>query len=136
MGLLLLAVCVLLSLLLLVGMTKVASGAARKSLLLLAAITLGLGLFASSVAYVPSDMVGIVRKNAFGGQLTDGKIIAVNGEMGVQADVLSPGWHFGYWPVIFSVNNEAVGSAPFKSGATAAYPVISCEAGPIDMVIT
>ena len=108
MGLLLLAVCVLLSLLLLVGMTKVASGAARKSLLLLAAITLGLGLFASSVAYVPSDMVGIVRKNAFGGQLTDGKIIAVNGEMGVQADVLSPGWHFGYWPVIFSVNNEAL----------------------------
>jgi hypothetical protein len=38
--------------------------------------------------------------------------------------------------VQFSVNNEAVGSAPFKSGATAAYPVISCEAGPIDMVIT
>ena len=43
---------------------------------------------------------------------------------------------FAKCEVQFSVNNEAVGSAPFKNGATAAFPVISCEGGPIEMVIS
>ena len=60
-------------------------------------------LLASSVTYVGSDDVGIISKNALGRSLTGGKIIAVNGEMGIQAAVLAPGWHVGYWPVVYSV---------------------------------
>lgn len=56
-----------------------------------------------SVTYVSADQVGVVTKNALGASLKEGKIIAVNGEMGVQADVLSPGWHFGYWPILYTV---------------------------------
>lgn len=44
-----------------------------------------------------------MTKNALGPKLTDGRIIATEGEMGVQAEVLPPGWHTGYWPVLFDV---------------------------------
>ena len=33
----------------------------------------------------------------FGASLPSGRIIALNGEAGYQARMLSPGWHFGYW---------------------------------------
>ncbi|QQS08447.1 MAG: hypothetical protein IPK69_10665 [Phycisphaerales bacterium] len=64
------------------------------------------GLVMSSVAYVGANEVGIVTKNALGSSLKDGRIIAVDGEMGVQAEVLAPGWHWGLWPVLYSVSNE------------------------------
>lgn len=63
-------------------------------------------LMIASVRYVGADQVGIVTKNVFGPSLKDGRIIAVNGEMGVQADVLPPGWHFGYWPFMYDVRTE------------------------------
>ena len=59
----------------------------------------------ASIVYVGSGSVGIVTKNAFGGSLQGGQIIACNGEMGIQAQVLPPGWHFGYIPFIFAVQN-------------------------------
>ena len=65
-----------------------------------------LGLLLSSIRLVGSGEVGIISKNAFGANLKDGKIIATSGEMGVQAQVLSPGWHFGYWPFIYTVKSE------------------------------
>ena len=60
----------------------------------------------ASVTYVGSDEVGIVSKNALGQSLKNGKIIATDGEMGVQADVLPPGWHLGFWPILYSVRTE------------------------------
>lgn len=60
----------------------------------------------ASVRYVGPDEVGIVSKNMFGSSLKEGRIIAVNGEMGVQADVLPPGWHFGFWPFVYDVHSE------------------------------
>ncbi|MFN9970472.1 MAG: hypothetical protein ACK58T_11290, partial [Phycisphaerae bacterium] len=63
------------------------------------------GLIAGSVKYVGSNEVGIISKQALGASLAGGKIIAVDGEMGVQADVLAPGWHFGFVPGIYSVKN-------------------------------
>jgi uncharacterized membrane protein YqiK len=59
-----------------------------------------------SVTYVAADEVGIVTKNALGPSLKEGRIIAVDGEMGVQADVLAPGWHVGYWPILYSVRSD------------------------------
>jgi regulator of protease activity HflC (stomatin/prohibitin superfamily) len=103
MGLLLLLIFVTLAVLCLFGMAKAQSGGAKRGLALLALFLLAGGLIVSSVVYVPSDRTGIVTKHAFGSSLEQGKIIAVDGEMGVQADILAPGWHFGYVPGIYSV---------------------------------
>ena len=50
-------------------------------------------LIASSIVKIDGDEVGIVEKKLFGGSLPDGKVLAVNGENGVQAQILAPGWH-------------------------------------------
>lgn len=71
-----------------------------------------LGLAGLSVVYVGADEVGIVTKQALGPSLKDGKILAVEGEMGVQADVLPPGWHFGYVPGIYRVQTEPLTEVP------------------------
>lgn len=57
----------------------------------------------SSIRFVSPSEVGIVVKNAMGPSLKEGRIIATDGEMGVQAAVLAPGWHFWYWPVVYDV---------------------------------
>ncbi|HEY9642325.1 MAG TPA: flotillin family protein [Coleofasciculaceae cyanobacterium] len=49
----------------------------------------------------------VVKKVSFSGrQLPPGRLIALNGEAGYQADTLAPGWHWGYWPWQFSVRKE------------------------------
>lgn len=73
---------------------------------ILAIAILIIGALGASTAYVGPNEVGIVTKNILGSSLKDGKIIATDGEMGVQADVLPPGWHFGYWPGVYSVTSE------------------------------
>jgi len=55
-------------------------------------------IFAMSVAKIDGDQVGIVTKKLGGGTLPAGKFIAANGENGIQARVLTPGWKFFYWP--------------------------------------
>ncbi|MEM9081954.1 MAG: SPFH domain-containing protein [Planctomycetota bacterium] len=83
-----------------------------------AIISLGIvlaGIGLSSLRNVPVGQVGVVKKNALGASLTDGKIIATNGEMGAQAQVLPPGWHYGYWPVIFDVSNQPEVIVPQES---------------------
>lgn len=75
----------------------------RGAALVVAGLVLLIGAILSSTAYVGAGETGIVNKTVFGPSLKDGRIIAIDGELGVQADVLSPGWHFGYWPVIYSV---------------------------------
>ncbi len=47
--------------------------------------------------------VGIITKKFAGKSLPAGKLIALNGEAGLQADTLAPGWHFGYFPWQYSV---------------------------------
>ncbi len=70
----------------------------------LAAMVVALAGFAlGSVKYVGAGEVGIVTRNALGPSLQDGRIVATKGEMGVQADVLAPGWHWWYWPVLYTV---------------------------------
>src|SRR5579871_3319467 len=48
--------------------------------------------------YIPNNKVGIIEKLwSQHGSLSDGNIVALNGEAGFEADVLRGGIHFGYW---------------------------------------
>ena len=60
------------------------------------------------IVIVREDAVGIVNKQwkLFGGDksLPDGRLVALKGEAGIQADTLAPGIKFGYWPWQYEVN--------------------------------
>jgi uncharacterized membrane protein YqiK len=59
------------------------------------------------VVTVPDDSVGVVTKKfVLTGQhrrLPDGRIVALSGEAGYQADTLAPGLHMGLWPWQYAV---------------------------------
>jgi uncharacterized membrane protein YqiK len=74
--------------------------------LLLFAILRGYRLF--GVVVIGEDEVGIVTKKFAMRHLENGKIVAINGEAGLQAQVLSPGIHFGFWPWQYSINRDAI----------------------------
>ncbi|HWA25066.1 MAG TPA: SPFH domain-containing protein [Lacunisphaera sp.] len=83
------------------------------SLLLLGAlVVLGLAnkllLRLVGIVMVPNNGVGIVTKKfSLGGAhatLPDGKIVALHGEAGIQADTLAPGLHYWLWPWQYSVH--------------------------------
>lgn len=50
--------------------------------------------------------VGIIVKKFSSRKLAPGKLVALNGEAGYQADTLAPGWHWGYWPWQYEVRKE------------------------------
>jgi uncharacterized membrane protein YqiK len=52
--------------------------------------------------------VGIVTKKFSAKSLPAGQLIALNGEAGLQADTLPPGWHFGFFPWQFNIRKEPV----------------------------
>ncbi len=56
--------------------------------------------------------VGIVTKKFSKASLPPERLIALNGEAGLQADTLPPGWHFGYFPWQYSVRKESVKIIP------------------------
>ncbi len=61
---------------------------------------------------IPEDKLGLVTKKfvLFGSNKTlpDGKIIALNGEPGFQADTLAPGLYWGYWPWQYTIDQSAL----------------------------
>ena len=61
---------------------------------------LGLGVFLllSSFVLIHERQVGLVIKRFAAKSLPPGKLLALEGEAGFQADTLAPGLHFGYWP--------------------------------------
>lgn len=65
---------------------------------------------------IPEDKIGLVTKKfvLFGGnrQLPDGKIIALNGEPGYQADTLAPGLYWGYWVWQYSIDQADLTIVP------------------------
>jgi uncharacterized membrane protein YqiK len=65
---------------------------------------------------IPEDKIGLVTKKfvLFGTNksLPDGKIIALNGEPGYQADTLAPGLYWGYWVWQYSVDQSALTVIP------------------------
>ncbi len=69
-----------------------------------------LPLFFGGLVVIGEREVGIVIKKfvVSGRGLPAGRFIALNGEAGLQADTLAPGWHWGYWPWQYSVKKEPV----------------------------
>lgn len=82
---------------------KAPGGLAKALVVVLAAAILLASLLISSVRMVGANEVGIVVRHFGGPALKQGRIIATSGENGVQAAVLTPGMHFGYWPGMFDV---------------------------------
>jgi uncharacterized membrane protein YqiK len=57
-----------------------------------------LAVMVSGVRYIPNSKVGVVEKLWSGrGSVTEGRIISLKGEAGLQVDLLRGGLHFGYW---------------------------------------
>jgi len=59
-------------------------------------LAIGVFLVLSGTRMIREDQSGLVIKR-FGRSLASGRIIALNGEAGYQARLLSPGWHTGLW---------------------------------------
>lgn len=57
----------------------------------------------TGLVIIRENQVGIVIRK-FGRSLPPGKLVALNGEAGYQADTLSPSWHFWYWPFRYKVH--------------------------------
>ncbi len=78
------------------------------------AVALGIISMAFSTAIaVRDDQGGIVIRH-FGPDLPANRVVAANGEKGPQAAVLGPGWHFGYWPWLYSL--EPVDNITIEAG--------------------
>lgn len=76
------------------------------------AVVLFVAFTLASFRLVREDQVGVVTKNIGWSSLPPGKIIATNGEKGPQAYVLPPGWHAGYWPFIWDIDNVPLVEIP------------------------
>jgi regulator of protease activity HflC (stomatin/prohibitin superfamily) len=73
---------------------RVSINKTKATLLLFAVLLIAfIAIIASSIVKIDGDEVGIVEKKLFGGSLPEGKVLAINGENGVQAQTLAPGWH-------------------------------------------
>lgn len=97
-----------------------------------------LALASTSFVLVPDGHVGHLFRVYAGGSLPDGRIIAVNGENGPQAEVFTPGFHVRpFLNVVYSVDTEreevsipqgkvgvltARDGAPLRSGQAFADP--------------
>src|SRR5437763_15965700 len=63
--------------------------------------------------YIPNNRVGIVEKLwSPKGSVTEGQIIALNGEAGVQANLLRGGIHFGLWRIQYRIHKVALVTVP------------------------
>jgi uncharacterized membrane protein YqiK len=65
---------------------------------------------------IPEDKIGLITKKfvLFGANknLPDGKIIALNGEAGFQADTLAPGLYWLYWPWQYAIDQAPLTVIP------------------------
>jgi len=79
-------------------------------LIIFPVIIIGGCIFFGGLVVIGEREVGVVvRKFTFSGKvLPPNRLIALNGEAGLQADTLAPGWHWGYWPWQYAVKKEAV----------------------------
>ncbi|MGL5065551.1 MAG: SPFH domain-containing protein [Microcoleus sp.] len=77
-------------------------------------LLIGIPLFFGGLVVIGDREVGIVSKKFSLGKksLPAGDLIALNGEAGYQADTLPPGWHWGYWPIQYSVRKESLTVVP------------------------
>jgi uncharacterized membrane protein YqiK len=63
------------------------------------------------VRAIPEDASGLIVKR-FGRSLAPGRLVALHGEAGIQARLLPPGWHFGYWVWRYKVERLSLVEVP------------------------
>jgi uncharacterized membrane protein YqiK len=85
-----------------------------------------------TVTNIGGNEVGIVEKMFGGGSLAEGRIISVNGENGLQAQVLAPGWHFFYWPWQYKISKIPV--VEIKEGQVGLVQAADGRSLPLDTV--
>ena len=87
------------------GTIAMIGGGAFAIIVLLACRRTILWLF--GVIIIPDDSIGVLTKKfvLFGSnkRLPDGRIVALKGEAGYQADTLPPGLHMALWPWQYTV---------------------------------
>src|SRR5262245_59237532 len=67
----------------------------------------------TGLRYIPNDRVGVVEKLwSPKGSVAEGRIMALNGEAGYQADLLRGGFHFGYWRWQFRIHKMPLVTVP------------------------
>jgi len=66
----------------------------------------------SGFVLIRERQAGIVVKRFAGKSLEPGRLIALAGEAGYQADLLAPGLHFGYWPWQYHIIKASVTVVP------------------------
>lgn len=93
---------------------------------------LALAVVLSSIRVIKEDESGLVIKR-FGQPLPSGRIIALDGEAGYQARLLSPGWHFGLWRWRYKV--ERVPMVVVDPGEIAVVVAADGEAIPPERVL-
>ena len=72
---------------------------------------LGVVVVALGLVVIGENESGLVIKR-FGRDLPPGRLIAVNGEAGFQAELLPPGWHFPIWRFAAKVERVALVTVP------------------------
>jgi len=107
MSLILVVIGLIVAVAILINVPRMVNIAAKVVLILLALVAFILFFSASSFQYVGENQVGVVVKN-MGKALPSGTIIATNGEMGPQAEILGPGWHGFLWPVVYNVETTLI----------------------------
>ena len=76
-------------------------------------IVVGIFVFGGLVVISEREVGIVIKKFTLSGRgLPPGRLIALNGEAGYQADTLAPGWHWGYWPWQYAVRKESVTVVP------------------------
>ncbi|MFL5342300.1 MAG: SPFH domain-containing protein [Gemmataceae bacterium] len=67
----------------------------------------------TGLRYISNDRVGVVEKLwSPKGSVGEGRIIALNGEAGYQAELLRGGFHFGYWRWQFRIHKMSLVTVP------------------------
>jgi len=80
---------------------------------LYAVVGLMLATWLAGVRYIPHDRVGIVEKLwSARGSLAEGRVIALGGEAGYQADLLRGGLHAFFFPWQYRIHKEPLVSIP------------------------
>lgn len=65
------------------------------------------------IRYIPNNRIAVVEKLwSRKGSLEDGRLIALYGEAGFQAELLRGGLHFGYWPWQYRVHKHPLAVVP------------------------
>ncbi len=103
-------------------------------LALLVALVLFVRVLLGLVSIREIEVGVVVKKFSLGGKkLPDGKVVALNGEPGYQAETLAPGLHFWYWPWQYKVEKRPI--TVIKPGKIALLIANDGEPLPVDRIL-